>query len=162
MEGGRIDNNKTTATAIRAHGAGVRNVGTFTMNGGNIASNEAKGAGGGVWTSSTSGFNMTGGIIRNNSALGDDGGGGVCVSTGVFTMSGGTIYGVGNDSLKNTAANSAYACAALMRITGTAKWADGVTGVVGGVANLTTGGDLATIDAINGATCQDLTLSTQQ
>jgi hypothetical protein len=71
LDGGCIDNNKTTApTASRATGAGVRNGGTFTMNGGFIANNVTNGSGGGVWNgSSNSVFRMSGGII-----YGTDGG----------------------------------------------------------------------------------------
>ena len=66
-------------------GGGVRNSGTFTMNGGSIENNEHGGGGGGVANSGT--FTMNGGSITGNRA--PDGGG--VENYGTFTMTGGSI-----------------------------------------------------------------------
>ncbi|MED9969502.1 MAG: right-handed parallel beta-helix repeat-containing protein, partial [Ruminococcus sp.] len=68
-------------------GAGVRNDGNFTMNGGTITGNTATAHGGGIYTIHGD-FIMNGGIITNNTA--DGVGGGVCAS-GPFTMNNGKI-----------------------------------------------------------------------
>ena len=70
--------------------------GTFNMYGGSITGNkaqDAKGRGGGVYVYSGSGtFNMYGGSITGNNAYKSDYistfGGGVCVGSGIFTVSG--------------------------------------------------------------------------
>ncbi|MBD5169525.1 MAG: hypothetical protein HDT20_05340 [Oscillibacter sp.] len=67
---------------------GVKNSGTFTMNGGTISGNTAK-DGGGVNNNGT--FTMNGGAISGNTATGD--GGGVYNFRGTFTMEDGTIEG---------------------------------------------------------------------
>jgi hypothetical protein len=98
MDGGSIDNNKSTANAGK--GGGVYGVGTFTMRGGTIKENEAgtstSGAnslGGGVYLTTAGVFTMRGGTISNNKALAKNSslsfGGGVAVFK--FTMEGGDI-----------------------------------------------------------------------
>lgn len=70
--------------------------GTFNMYGGSITGNkaqDAQGRGGGVYVYSGSGtFNMSGGSITGNNAYKSDYistfGGGVCVGSGIFTVSG--------------------------------------------------------------------------
>ena len=70
--------------------------GTFNMYGGSITGNkaqDAQGRGGGVYVYSGSGtFNMSGGSITGNNAYKSDYistfGGGVCVDSGIFTVSG--------------------------------------------------------------------------
>jgi len=89
MNGGTITGN----TASR--GGGVS--GRVTMNDGVISGNTASDAGGGVFSSS---FTMRGGTISNNTATFH--GGGVYNDWGIFTKTGGTIYGEDSDqSLKN-------------------------------------------------------------
>jgi hypothetical protein len=77
----------------------------FTMNGGTIYSNTARISGGGVCLLGT--FNMRGGeIYKNEATLGS--GGGVTVQNvtdATFRISTGTIYGLDNNELKNTATN---------------------------------------------------------
>jgi len=89
--GSRISNNVNTQTdEIPGGGGGVRVVssGSFTMNGGTISGNVARG-GAGVWIGGGS-FTMNDGTISGNTATY---GAGVDVNTGSFTMSGGTISG---------------------------------------------------------------------
>ncbi len=62
--------------------------GTFTMNGGTIAGNASKYAGGGIYVNYGS-FTMNGGTISGNTS--GDSGGGIYVNYGSFTMNGGTI-----------------------------------------------------------------------
>jgi len=83
-----------------ADGGGVKVIkATFTMNGGEISGNVAKGnrggSGGGVNIGEGSVFTMTDGTISGNTCTGDDwpGGGGVNVWKAIFTMSGGEISG---------------------------------------------------------------------
>jgi hypothetical protein len=68
MEGGSIDNNKTTDnTANYNKGGGVYFAGTqFTMTGGEIWGNKSNGQGAAVYTSATGSFSKTGGIIYGN------------------------------------------------------------------------------------------------
>jgi hypothetical protein len=88
---GKIDNN----TAIYCGGGVDVSEGTFYMNGGDISNNklsEGDGwTGGGVFVGGDGTFYMSGGKINNNEAI--DHGGGVCVNGGTFTMNGGTISG---------------------------------------------------------------------
>ncbi|MBE5851315.1 MAG: hypothetical protein E7298_14550, partial [Lachnospiraceae bacterium] len=83
-------------------GAGVFVSGSFTMEGGSIVGNTAKGdengdgEGGGVYVVNNSAFTMNGGTITANTAKGDENGdgygGGVYVGNdSTFTMNGGTI-----------------------------------------------------------------------
>jgi hypothetical protein len=68
MEGGSIDNNKTTdTTATYNKGGGVYFGGTqFTMTGGEIWGNKSNGQGAAVFVSATSTFSKTSGIIYGN------------------------------------------------------------------------------------------------
>jgi hypothetical protein len=97
MKSGAITGN--TNTEEFANGGGVNVIGTFTMEGGKISGNTAKGVrtanGGGVFVSGGSTFTMTGGTISDNSTdyVNGGGGGGVAVASATFTMSGGTISG---------------------------------------------------------------------
>ena len=93
MENGIITNNRSE----QGNGGGVNigSYGTFTMSGGTISDNDAGTTGGGVNLGAygASGATMTleGGTISDNTATVN--GGGVGVSTGDFTMNGGTIGG---------------------------------------------------------------------
>jgi formylglycine-generating enzyme required for sulfatase activity len=124
MNDGEILNN----TASNNSGGGVSNNGTFTMKKGNIESNKAGESGGGVFVDIKGEFTMEGGGISGNTA--SDWGGGVLVNSqsgnnGIFTMSGGTIYGVNasNISLRN---NAAYGGSSIfVHSSGTAKYGNG-------------------------------------
>lgn len=81
-------------------GGGINNLGTLILNKGTIAGNSSNEYGGGVYvakdynsysnpSSSNSSFTMNGGAILNNSSQLD--GGGIYLSSGTFTMKGGTI-----------------------------------------------------------------------
>lgn len=81
-------------------GGGINNLGTLILNKGTIAGNSTNEYGGGVYvakdynrysnpSSSNSSFTMNGGAILNNSSQLD--GGGIYLSSGTFTMKGGTI-----------------------------------------------------------------------
>lgn len=84
-------------------GAGVRNDGTFIMNGGTITGNTASYHGGGVYTiTADASFIMNGGIITGNTA--NRLAGGVCVS-GPFTMNGGKIT---NNTSNGTGGGGVY------------------------------------------------------
>lgn len=83
-------------------GGGINNLGTLILNKGTIAGNSTNEYGGGVYiakdynnysnpSSSNSSFTMNGGAILNNSSQLD--GGGIYLSSGTFTMNGGTIDG---------------------------------------------------------------------
>ena len=84
-ESAKISGNHATVT----NGGGVRNTGTFAMDGGTIESNTAAQDGGGVSTTKT--FTMNGGVISDNVATTKYGGG--VSNTGIFEMTGGTISG---------------------------------------------------------------------
>ena len=91
MYGGSITGNKAQDTKGRGGGVYVYSgSGTFNMYGGSITGNRATGDGGGVYKSGT--FNMYGGSITGNNAYKSDYistfGGGVCVGSGIFTVSG--------------------------------------------------------------------------
>jgi len=124
MNGGNIANN-----SANYDGGGVYNSGNFTMNGGSIANNSANYDGGGVHNAISESFTMKAGRIENNTAGGNGGGvncdgafymqggtissnrarkdgGGVYVSyvtSSVFRMTGGTIYGSNSGSNANIA-----------------------------------------------------------
>jgi hypothetical protein len=85
MRGGSITENISNN---RGGGVNVQS-GTFTMSGGSITANTAL-SGGGVYVSSGGTFTMSEGSITKNSS---SNGGGVQVSSGTFTMSGGSITG---------------------------------------------------------------------
>jgi len=94
MTGGKISGNTASSSGGGVLNSGAQN--TFTMTEGEISGNTATGSGGGV-RQSLGTLTMSGGIISNNTASLD--GGGVCcsaiaqVSTCIFTMTGGTIFG---------------------------------------------------------------------
>ena len=94
MYGGSITGNKAQDAQGRGGGVYVYSgSGTFNMSGGSITGNRATGDGGGVYKSgSNSSFNMSGGSITGNNAYKSDYistfGGGVCVGSGIFTVSG--------------------------------------------------------------------------
>lgn len=92
LDGAKIIDNVTT----NSWGGGVFSRGTLYMEGGEISGNRTSQAGtdgGGVWSAGD--FIMTGGIIRNNETAyaNATNGGGVYMSSGVFTLSGGEISG---------------------------------------------------------------------
>jgi hypothetical protein len=101
MKGGAISGNSGSPS-----GGGVYvDGGSFTMKGGTISGNSTR-YGGGVCVNSNGSFTMEGGTISGHSARY---GGGVYIDGGMFTMSGGIIYGsnaTGTDSsgkpLRNT------------------------------------------------------------
>jgi predicted outer membrane repeat protein len=103
MIGGEISNNTSTT---RGGGVYVDSNCTITVSGGTISGNSSS-YGGGVYVFGT--FIMESGTISGNTASGNGGGVGVG-SSGVFTKTGGVIYGInenGTDDddkpLKNTA-----------------------------------------------------------
>ena len=99
MRGGAIiTGNKSTGTSLTDGGGGVAvdSAGQFNMINGTISGNEAN-AGGGV--ASLGIFNLSSGNISSNGAA--TMGGAVIIAGGDFTMSGGTIGGLGD--LRNTA-----------------------------------------------------------
>lgn len=101
MYGGIISNNQTgnnasNATSKNRGGGGIANFGTFTMNNGEISSNQAIIDGGGVYNKGT--FNLEDGKIVTNTVKGDEYGredgdsfGGGVANYGPFTMNGGEI-----------------------------------------------------------------------
>ena len=100
VSGGMISNNyhldSSTQYAEVLHGGGVFNKGKFTFSGGNIESNSARGAGGGVYNDAVNGtqpceFFMSGGSIWNNHAESDYSYG--VYNLGVMMMSAGTVSG---------------------------------------------------------------------
>ncbi|MFI3116282.1 MAG: right-handed parallel beta-helix repeat-containing protein, partial [Clostridia bacterium] len=87
LEGGIIYGGSSTMGA----GVYVNSKDTFTMNGGNIAGNNAdNNSGGGVYVDGGT-FNMKGGSITGNSTSTYGSGGGVYVNGGTFTMKNGII-----------------------------------------------------------------------
>ena len=100
MENGRIEHNLGSGVCIEG-------AGTFIMNDGIIQNNISKGNGGGVYVSRNAKFYMKGGSIGGNTANGN--GGGVYVryeknkSEGVFSKTGGIIYGSNAGSNANRA-----------------------------------------------------------
>lgn len=91
MYGGSITGNKAQDAQGRGGGVYVYSgSGTFNMYGGSITGNRATGDGGGVYTVNE--FKMSGGSITGNNAYKSDYistfGGGVCVGSGIFTVSG--------------------------------------------------------------------------
>jgi hypothetical protein len=76
---------------------------------------------------------MSGGKISGNTSFYF--GGGVYISSGTFTMSGGTIYG-SNES-PSTLNNSAYNGAAMYNFNGTARYSDGTAISSGSSVNTT-------------------------
>jgi uncharacterized protein YjdB len=90
MEGGKINNNTFSNSVSIYVGGGVHiSSGIFTMEDGEISGNTASGDGGGVDVSNNGTFTMEGGVISGNTA---SSGGGV-YSSGTFTMEGGEISG---------------------------------------------------------------------
>lgn len=89
MNGGKITGNAPRGRN-GARGGGVSNAGTFTMNDGTITGNTAA-MGGGVYNTGT--FTMNNGEITNNTGTGIQTGGGVCNYYGTFTMNDGEISG---------------------------------------------------------------------
>ena len=90
MSGGTIGGTKTGETNTATYGGGgVYAKATFEMTGGSITGNNAA-YGGGVYTVNE--FKMSGGSITGNNAYKSDYistfGGGVCVGSGIFTVSG--------------------------------------------------------------------------
>lgn len=90
MSGGTIGGTKTGETNTATYGGGgVYAKANFEMTGGSITSNNAA-YGGGVYTVNE--FKMSGGSITGNNAYKSDYistfGGGVCVGSGIFTVSG--------------------------------------------------------------------------
>ena len=90
MSGGTIGGTKTGETNTATYGGGgVYAKANFEMTGGSITGNNAA-YGGGVYTVNE--FKMTGGSITGNNAYKSDYistfGGGVCVGSGIFTVSG--------------------------------------------------------------------------
>jgi uncharacterized repeat protein (TIGR02543 family) len=81
LKSGAISGNTTVASGLGAGGGGVFNLGTFTMNGGEISNNWAAG-GGGVENTGT--FTMNGGVISGNIA--SDSGGGVFAYGGYYPI----------------------------------------------------------------------------
>jgi len=113
MSGGTISDNRSDV------GGGVRvDSGTFTMQGGTIIGNTANQNGGGVYTRGT--FTMSNGAISGNTAYVN--GGGVWVpDNGVFTKTGGTIYGYSaGDANSNVVRDSS---GAVQNYRGHAVWA---------------------------------------
>jgi hypothetical protein len=124
-------------------------MGTFTMSGGTISGNTAKGGtdwsgGGGVKVESGE-FIMSGGTISGNTVTG--GGGGVKLeASAIFTMTGGTIYGKADSLPAGTdpsLANSADRDMALwvQEADVSSKWGTGGTYTKGGVSQ-SGGGDI--------------------
>jgi alpha-tubulin suppressor-like RCC1 family protein len=147
-----IMNNDTEikGNTSKNHGGGVyvnstpdgSNPTTFTFNNGFITGNRAPYAGydgGGVYVfgepsyGNYGKFEMKGGEISNNAA-GSRGGGVIVVNGGIFTMSGGTIYGVDNTSKANEASDSGTNSAALYNGGGNATF----SGAYGSAAITTT------------------------
>ena len=89
MQGGTISENTASGTTSTKGGAGVYNSGTFEMQGGTISSNKAGNQGGGVYNVGM--FIMNGGKISNNAAI--NGGGVQIKNGGTFNMNGGEISG---------------------------------------------------------------------
>ena len=109
MNNGIISNNRgnVSANALGGGGVYIDSNGNFIMINGNIFNNTAtdgsNGQGGGV--NSQGNFIMKGGTISGNSS--SNSGGGVNISSGVFRLSNGTIYGheeTLDASLRNVAA----------------------------------------------------------
>jgi len=104
MNSGVISGNKnsTNSSMNSSGGVYVTNNGIFTMNSGTISNNTSESNGGGVGVNYSGTFNMNGGIISGNNAYYR--GGGVAVSSGIFNITNGTIYGLNEieQTLKNT------------------------------------------------------------
>jgi hypothetical protein len=105
-KGGEIRN----GTAFDGGGVSVRQSGgVFKMNNGTIQGNTANANGGGVYIRDGGTFSMHGGVISKNNApstsTGRGYGAGVHLtgSSSKFEMDGGTIYGVNDPPLSNTA-----------------------------------------------------------
>jgi len=113
MNGGKISGNTVSSTNSSSYGGGVyvgKNA-TFTMSGGEISGNTVSSTnsssyGGGVYVGENATFTMSGGEISGNtvsytgsSYYGGGYGGGVYVSSGTFTKTGGTITGYASDTV---------------------------------------------------------------
>jgi hypothetical protein len=83
MEGGSIDNNKTTDSGAYGNGGAVYSTGTFNMSGGVIAANSATYAYGAVVIATT--FKKTGGVIYGNGTVSGDEPG-TDANTGTYTI----------------------------------------------------------------------------
>jgi len=108
MSGGAKIKNNTSSSynggGVHVTSAGDNKTGSFMMNGGEISGNTAAGIGGGVYMTQDSG------------------------STTIFTMSGGTIYGINNPEFTNIANNSTTPKGvALYNNGGTAQYGNGAT-----------------------------------
>jgi len=108
MHSGKITKNYNSSPSSEEFGGGVRNEGTFVMNGGEISDNSCyrfkrSGAGGGVFINSGT-FIMNGGIITRNNAIGISGsGGGIYIKSGSIKIKSGLIYGNNADDNSNHA-----------------------------------------------------------
>jgi hypothetical protein len=116
MEGGLIEGNVVSKGGAGGGGVYVGPESVFEMQGGTIRGNKVeeftgqpKGNGGGVYVDSGGVFNMTGGEIAKNTAKGN--GGGVYLNGGSFAMTGGIVYGLNDESEKNTAELGGHAYA---------------------------------------------------
>jgi uncharacterized repeat protein (TIGR02543 family) len=96
LKSGAISGNTTVTSGLGTTGAGVFNLGDFTMNGGEISNNKAYSYGGGVDNTGT--FTMNGGTISDNIAEGGLGLGG-----GIFTYNYYTVIINGGEISNNTA-----------------------------------------------------------
>lgn len=95
MEGGEIRTNQAENKSYGNGGGVAVFMGSFAMKGGTISGNTARKNGGGVYVDQYS-FTMEDGTITNNTA--NAAGGGVYMYHGSFTMSGGSITGNGAES----------------------------------------------------------------
>lgn len=107
MSGGIIRFNQTGSTSsTNKGGGGIANFGTFTMNNGEISSNQSIVDGGGVYNKGT--FHMEDGEIVTNTVNGDtyfgDSFGGGVSNFGPFTMNGGEIRS--NKAIGGTSTNA--------------------------------------------------------
>jgi hypothetical protein len=102
MNGGTISNNTCDL------GGGVQvggQHGIFIMNNGIVSGNTAK-DGGGVYVSNAGNFTMRGGTVFGNTSVNVNGGGGVHIWEGIFSKTGGIIYGYSaRDVNSNRASN---------------------------------------------------------
>jgi hypothetical protein len=108
MTGGSITEN----TASRSGGGLAIENSSFIMKGeAAITDNTSEGRGGGVEMGGASSFTMEGGSIAKNTAKGMDvdttwqNGGGIHISAGAFSMTGGSVYGTNGNANANQVSN---------------------------------------------------------
>lgn len=124
-EGAYISGNESTLDSYGGGGIYFNGTELIMLDGVVIEGNKAAGHGGGVYLCEGKRFTMNGGVIKGNEATGSSGqGGGVYMTKGTFTMTGGVI----GDDTKDTPANSDSGNYSNKASTGAGVYIKGVSG----------------------------------